>query len=105
MIEVEVSKTIGIGSYDYRVTFKQRMARDTKMLGTLDSDTQVMELEPDTSQQTKTMTFWHETIEGINDVFHCDLTEENIDRIAQGIVSIMRRDLGIELNWSRIGGE
>jgi hypothetical protein len=45
-------------------------------------------------------TFWHETIHAISEHMGCDLTEENVDRLAEGLLQVFK-----QFGWKAIKEE
>jgi len=101
---VKVPRKITVGAYDITIAYVSKLCCDYKLLGQAITDRQLIKLEPDTSGQTNAVTLFHEITHAINDSYSCELDEHNIDRIAHGIVSILVKDFGIELDWSDIRG-
>ena len=103
-MKVKIPSKIRVGAYDYSVLAIPNLTFDFRLLGQSLADKQVIKVEPDTTSQTKNVTLWHEIIHAISDVYNCELDEKNIDRIAQGIASIIDKDLQIEFDWDEIDG-
>ena len=101
-IEIEIPKQIKIGAYNYRITYVPNLAYDYKLLGQSLADKQVIKVDPDTTDETKNVTLWHEIVHAISDVFSCELDERNVDRIAQGVAALLRDSFGLELDWTNI---
>ena len=49
--------------------------------------------------------FFHEVLHVIERHFSMNFTDEDIDRLAEGLVAILFDNLGIELDWSAIKEE
>lgn len=101
-MKVKIPREIKIGAYNYKVVYAPNLVYDHKLLGQALAEKQLIRIEPDTTPQTKEVTLWHEIVHSINDVYGCELDENNIDRIAQGITAILKNDFNIEFDWSEI---
>jgi len=101
-MKVKVPQNISIGAYDYKIGYASGLVSDFKFLGQAIADKQIIKIEPDTTAQTKGISLWHELIHSIADVYGCGLDEDNINRLAQGVSSIVSRDFGIEFDWINI---
>ena len=101
-MKVKVPENIAVGSFDYKIVSVPNLANDYKLLGQSLADSQVIKIEADSTPQTKAQVLFHEMVHAISDVYNCELEEKNIDRIAQGIASVLARDFGIELSWEDI---
>ncbi len=101
-MKVKISEQVRIGSFDFLIKYVAGLASDYKLLGQTIVDRQLIKIDPNTTCQTKGITFFHELFHSVSDVYGCDLSEENIDRLAHGLLSVLERDFGIEFDWSLI---
>ena len=101
-MKVKIPKVARIGAFDYSVKLVPNLADDFKLLGQSITDKQEIRIEPNTTEGTKLVTFWHEVVHGISDVYGCSLDEENTNRIAQGISAILQKNFNIEFDWSEV---
>jgi len=101
-MKIKVKKLYTIGAFIYKLIYMPNLTSHHNLLGQTLSDSQLLKVDPSSTPQTKLVTLWHEKIHGINDVYNCELSEQNIDRLAHGVVSILVNDYGLEFDWSEI---
>ena len=103
-MKIKIPREVKVGSYDYKIIKVPKLASDYKLLGQSITDSQLIKIEPDVTDQTKNQAFWHEVVHAIADVYNCELDEPNVDRIAQGVSAVLKDRFGIEFDWSEIEG-
>lgn len=99
--QVVLPNVITIGSYDYTIKLNRELLNDHDLLGQIVYRDQIIKIEESSSEQTRHQAFWHEVVHGINDAYSCGLDETTTDRMAHGILQVMK-SLDIGLNWSGI---
>ena len=96
---MKVPKKIKVGAYDYEVKLVKGLVYEYRLLGQSLPDAQIIKVDEDANLPTRSVTLWHEIVHSISDVYNCDLDEPNIDRLAQGIASILQDSFGIKFEW------
>ena len=98
-MKVKVPQTIPVGSWLFKIVLAPELLLNHSLLGQCLTDRQTIKIDATTTEQTKNQALWHEAFHAINDVYHCGLNEENIDRLGHGVLTILNH-MGVELDWS-----
>ena len=97
---IKVPKRIKIGAHDYSVGYRQHMKLDDNWRGACNQRTGEILIDP-IGGDTINRSLLHEVVHLIDFNYECILSEENISRLAHGMVEFLE-NLGIELDWSGI---
>lgn len=92
---------VTIGYEEFVVVQKDEIYHEGKRVnGAIDSDTCEISIESKTSNDKKQHIFIHEVVHGIADLYHLDLTEDEVDLLALGLFNLKRDNprLGEEMN-------
>jgi len=102
MVKIKIPRKIRVGAYEYDVLAIKDLIYDHKLLGQALTDKETIKFDPSARYRVKCVTFWHEVIHAICDTYRLELKEEEIDRIAHGLVAVMIFDMGIEFEWAGV---
>lgn len=105
MHEVDVSRGIKVGGFDYRVDASERARRDLAAdsdYGQADNRNKVISIDHDECPQQVSKTFIHEVLEVV-DYVYCDhkLEHERISQLSFGLHQVME-SLGVRFH---VGGQ
>lgn len=90
---MKIPNKVKIGGVIYTVLLEQRIMNSEHfaLCGQIDYDMATIKIEPDVQdQQGKCRTFLHEIFHGIERHFKMDLTEEEIDNLANGLYMVIQ---------------
>ena len=90
---MKIPDKVRIGGVDYSIEYVERLiSGDGKaLLGQIEYDTAVIRLEPNAQDaQGKCRTLLHEIMHGIEHHFKLDLSEEEIDNLANGMYMVIK---------------
>ena len=103
MIEIKIPKTIsGGGIHLYSVGYRTYLKTDEGGMGCINHRKEQILIDPAYPEADKNVTIWHEAIHKITREYGCRLEDDNIDRLAEGIVAILEKDFGVKFDWSDI---
>lgn len=105
MLSIKVPKELEFGIYTYGVVYKPNLYLENNRGGEVNHRTLLIEIDPVLSKPDKDVTFFHEAFHIIDRKYNCGLSDENIDRMADGTMDFLQRNFGIEFNWVDIRGE
>jgi len=101
-IEIRIPKQIKIGAHSYKVSFNYHL----KGMGEADAATQhewqKVFIAPELPPSQRTVSLLHEVLHIINKIYRCGITEENIDRLSEGLAEFLIDNLQIEFDWANI---
>ncbi len=103
-MKVKVPNEIRIGAYKYKVEFNSHLCYDSNWAGSCCHREAKIVVDSLGSRQTLDITLIHEILHMIDKNYSIHIEEDNIDRIACGIMEFLT-SLGIELDWSNIKEE
>ncbi len=101
-MKVNVPQTGRVGSRTIRIKYEENMCQNYHKIGQSRLDSSEMAVDPSFPAESKYQTLFHEIIHAVSDTYSCDLQEDNVDRLAEGLVGVLRYDFGIELDWKNI---
>ena len=101
-MKVKIPREINIGAYGYSIGYREGMVKHAHSTGQCYTSDATIWIDPDELKQTMDVTVLHEILHCISDVDRIDIGEEDIDRIAQCLVRVLRDDFKIEFDWSEI---
>lgn len=101
-MKVKVPKQFKVGAFDATVHITPFLRSDDAWKACFNQRTGRIELDSELGEQMRDRSFLHELTHMIDLNYGCDLSEDNIDRIACGLYEILHNNLGIELDWSNI---
>lgn len=99
-MKIKVPKEIQIGCHHFRVFQKDKtIPEDDGNINYLLQDLKIANHLP---ASRKSVTLLHEGLHLINIIFSCDLREETIEKLSEGLGQMLFSNMGIELDWSDI---
>ena len=99
-MKIKVPTEIQIGCHKFGVFLKDKtIPEDDGNINYLLQDVKVRDNLP-TSR--KNVTFLHEGLHLINIIFSCDLREETVEKLSEGLGQLLFSNMDIELDWSGI---
>lgn len=101
-MKVKVPKEIRIGVYHYFIRHLPYLHRDFNIYGRVCTNAELIELDLDMPDTIKTVSLLHELIHAICDSYCVRLSDEDTDRIAQGLAQILLNNWGIQFDWSEM---
>ncbi len=104
-MKVKIPPEIKVGIYNYQVKYTPNLHRDAAVYGRVCTNAGVLELDLDMPDHIKYTTFWHEVIHIVQDCYRLSLSDDDVDRLAQGLSQILLNNLGIELDFKEIKNE
>lgn len=107
MIKIKVPREIKIAIHPAKILFRRNILADENLIGHSHRRRQEISIDPIMPPSERNVTLLHEVGHNIDRVYHLNIDDDTIDRIAQGYGEFFFNNLGIELDWSLIeeGGE
>ncbi len=102
---IKVPEQIQIGAHAYKILYKPYLSKDSGERGRINHRKQEIYIEPENPISQQNATLLREIIHLIENVFALNLTDEDTDRISEGLLQVFSDGLGIKLDWSGIGDE
>lgn len=99
-IRVPVPNEIQIGCHQFGVFQKDKTIPEDD--GNINYLLQDLKIRDNLPLSRKNVTFLHEGIHLINIIFSCDLREETVEKLSEGLGQLLFSNMGIELDWSGI---
>lgn len=92
-----IPEEIVIGPNRYAVEFVERLESDDhrRLTGQIDYSALKIRIDPAPELNRQVITLFHEIVHGIDEVYGLDLAEEDVDRMANGIVDVLQRNPGL----------
>ena len=101
-MKVKVPKQIKIATHPCQIFFKSNLLIDENKFGYAHRRLQRICIEPSSPISVKNVTLLHEILHYIDDIYHINIDDNTIDRIAQGCAEFLFNNLDIELDWTDI---
>jgi len=99
---VKVPKQVQLGGHTYKIFYKPYLSKDNGIRGRINHRRQEIHIEPENPVSQQNATILHEIIHFIETIYALDLTEEDADRISEGLLQVFSDGFGIEFDWSDI---
>ena len=102
-MKITISPTLLMGAFEYKVKGNSNLIFDENRYGAVTHRTKVVEIDGHilgTSQAL--LSYLHELVHIIDYMFSCKLSDDDVDRIAEGFAEFLVRNWEIELDWSKI---
>jgi len=99
---IKIPKQIQIGGHTYQVFYKPYLSSDSGNRGRINHRKQVIHIEPENPISQQNVTILHEIIHFTENIFSLNLTDEDTDRISEGLLQVLSDSFGIEFDWSDI---
>ena len=100
-MKVKIPSKIRVGAYEYSITLVP-MGEAYNKLGQCYTSKELIKIDSESSYRIKCVTFWHEVLHAIDDVYRGEMKEEEMERLAQSLTAVMLNDMGIEFIWDAI---
>jgi len=93
---MKIPKKIVVGSYTYTISFPEKIFATTKsgkkiaLDGDVNFDDEKIQIKKSLRGPRRELTLWHELIHAIAEDQEMELSEEKTDKLAHGIVQILK---------------
>lgn len=104
-IKIRIPEKIKIGSLEYKIKFSPDIFTDDKFWGDTHRRLSQISIATQISSQERDVTLLHELMELIKINYSITIEHTDIDRVASGLAEFLFDNLGIEFDWSSIGGD
>ena len=101
-MKVKIPAKIRIGTHTYTIELDPHLHSDDKDYGLINYRTQTIRIWSDAPKSIKDQSLLHEVIHLSQHIYRVDITDADIDRIAQCMCDFMINNLGIDLDWGNI---
>lgn len=101
-MKVKIPNKIKVATHSYEIALNSHLQADEKRLGVCNHRIQRLEIEPEQCPSELAVSLLHEIIHIIERTYNCDISDPDIDRIAQGVAEFLTNNLGIEFDWGNI---
>lgn len=101
-MKVPIPKEIKCGAHVYKVFYDTDILLDRHNVGMAYHDDHLIGIESRLKETTKDQCFLHELLEVIKRIYGVHMEHEDIDRVAEGFLDILRNGFHIEFDWSEI---
>jgi len=101
-MEVKIPSEIRIATHPYDIVLNPHLHSEESRLGVCNHRAQRIEIETDQCSSDLTVSLIHEIIHVIGRTYNCDVSDPDVDRIAQGMAEFLFNNLGIEFDWQDI---
>ena len=99
---IKVPNEIKIGVHAYGVEYNPHLWMEEELKGSANHISQKIQIEPALAKSQQDVTFLHEVLHIINDQYRLRLSDDDVDRIANGWADFLFNNLQIEFDWSDI---
>jgi len=99
---IKVPKVNQIGSMKYTVGIEDYLRCDNAWKAYFNERTNEIIIDSQVTGNMRDRSYMHEVIHQIDVNYGCGLSEEVIDRLANGFCEYLFNNLGIELDWSDV---
>jgi len=100
-----IPREIKIGTHTYTIEFDPNLVADEAKWGLVHYRLGKILISPEHGKSHINITLLHEIIHIVDRLYRCNLDEDNIDRLAQGLGEFMFNNLEITFDWSKIRNE
>jgi len=104
-VKVKVPKRIKIGTHTFTVKFDPHLHSDDKDYGLINYRTQEIKIWTEAPSSIQNEALLHEIIHLSQHVYRVELSDADIDRVAETIAEFLFNNLHLEFNWSDIEGK
>jgi len=98
-MKVKVPRKIKIGTHIFTIEFDQHMHSDDRDFGQINYRTQTIKIWKDAPPSLKREALIHEVLHLSQHIYRVEITDADIDRVAQVICDFLENNLGIEFVW------
>jgi len=99
---IKVPREIKIGTHTFKVKLDPHLHADEEKYGQINYRTQEIRIWSDAPASTKNEALLHEIIHLAQHVYRVEITDQDIDRIAETIAQFLSDNLHIEFVWDDI---
>ena len=103
-MKVLIPNEIKSGPYPYEVKLTPDLKLNEGTWGSTHFVKRVVRVDAGLPLLERNQTLIHELLHVISSTYQCALDEDNIERIANGLSEFLFDNLGIEFDWSGLGG-
>ena len=101
-MKVKIPKQIKIGVHTYTISFNPYLLGDSRRHGEANHRKETIDIQSDNPDNLKLETLIHEIIHIAEFYYRVDISDPDIDRIAEVITEFIVDNLGIEFDWGDI---
>jgi len=101
-MKVKVPIEMECNIHIYKTQFTPNLIAVDKLTGKADHHRMLIEIDPILPNSQRAQTLCHERIHIMDRQYSLGLSEDDIDRLAEGVAEFIVKNLGIELDWSLI---
>ena len=101
-MKVRVSKEVKIGTHTFKIRFDPHLFSDENKYGQINYRTEEINIWADAPISTKNEALLHEIIHLSQHVYRVELSDQDIDRVAETIGEFLFNCLGLEFVWDDI---
>ncbi len=103
MIELPVPKHLVIGPHEYEVLFDHEIRLDDDHSGQISYRKQYIKIDPcQKAQSQREVILLHEVLHGIAYVFNVSMSDEDVDRMSNGLTMFLKDNFGAQFNFGGI---
>lgn len=101
-MKIKVPKRIKIASHTYEVAFDNRATDSAGTMALTRPLYETILLSKEAKEGWRNQLFLHEVLHMIDRFWFTQISEENLERLSEGLAVFLFDNLGIELDWSEI---
>lgn len=101
-MKIKIPKTVKIGTHTYSIELDPHLHSDEKDYGQINYRAQTIRVWLDAPLSIKNEALLHEVIHLAQSIYRVDISDADIDRVAETIGGFLFNNLGIEFDWSGI---
>ena len=101
-MKIKIPREIRVGAHKYKVVYWPDLGVDENLCGVSRHRKTVIGVDPVYNPTQQVQILLHETLHAIDRIYGCELSEGNIDRIAEGLTDVLVDSFDVEFDWSDI---
>lgn len=101
-MKVKIPREFKIGAGSYTVSLERDLKLNEGVWGETNYIRRIIRVDEGLLGGDRETTFFHEVLHTIDHEYACSLDEKDIERMANGLMVILRDVLGIEFNWEEV---
>ena len=99
---IKLPNKIKIGTHTYKINLDQNLHSDDKDYGQINYRAQEIKIWSAAPPSVKNEALLHEVIHLSQQIYRVEITDQDIDRVAETIAEFLFNNLGIEFSWDNI---
>ncbi|MDP1615041.1 MAG: hypothetical protein Q8L68_04520 [Methylococcales bacterium] len=101
-MKVKLPSEVRIGTHTFKIRFDPHLFSDENKYGLINYRAQEINIWSEAPLSTKNEALLHEIIHLSQHVYRVEISDQDIDRVAETIGEFLFNNLGIEFDWSCI---